>query len=367
MPHTKTALENLIRNAATAAVVADDQGNIVLASEVALKLFGYREDELVGQPISVLMPEQFRPTHTEYAGYFTSAVSRTLGKGRELTGLQKNGGIIELKVSLSPVILGDSLHVAAWIEDDTKRRSLEQELRVHHDRLAHMERLAFASEMVAGIAHELSQPLAASSHYAETIDILAKAEQPDGEAIRELTKPLIEQTLRAGQIVRNLRDFVSGRNPQPGLHCIDRIINKAIRFLQNEIELHSIQLRLEVEPELPQIHCVEIQIAQVLDNLIRNAIDELRAMPVTERSIEISAQMKDDAILVMVSDSGEGLSDDYEAQLFESFYTTKEQGMGVGLAICRTIIEQHGGTLQGINQAGGGACFSFTLSVGRNL
>ncbi|MBX2851229.1 MAG: PAS domain S-box protein [Phycisphaeraceae bacterium] len=358
----KTDFDRLIESAATAALVADEQGDILLISDPALQLFGYERSELIGQSVQKLIPIRFHSEHDYHlASHLRNPAGGAMDVGRAVTGLHKDGQEIAVEVSLSPVTLGDRLLVAAWIRDDERRREMERELRSYHERLAHMGRVAFASEMVAGIAHELSQPLTASVNYAEAIQIYAESGKTEPEQLGELTQPLIEQVLRAGDIVRNLRDFVSGKNPKSCMVRIEDLIESAVRFLHNELNAASIRLEVQIEPGLPMIRCVEVQIAQVLDNLIRNAIDALSHLPIERRKVLLQATQIDGELRMTVTDWGDGVCDGASANLFDQFFTTKKVGMGIGLSICRSIVEQHGGEITQEKAEHGGAAFTFTL------
>lgn len=364
MPHKAKAFADLIEHAATAALIVDEQGQIVMLSEMATTIFGYDAGELNGKPVEVLIPERHRAKHRGlFNTFYSHAITRLMGAGRQLNGLRKDGVEIAVEISLSPVMVNDQLYIAAWIRDDEARQALENELRLYHDRLAHMGRVAFVSEMVAGISHELSQPLAAIANFAEAIQMRINSGDAGPGEMKDLTRPLIDQTLRAGEIVRNLRDFITGREVSPKTCSVEHLVNQSVRFMENELLATKTQLDVEFAPDLPEVHCIEIQIAQVLDNVIRNAIQAIESLPIERRRIRLQIQSETDRVRVTISDWGDGLNEKTLERIMDTFFTTKPEGMGVGLAICRTIIERHGGTLHAENGPEGGASFSFTLAV----
>jgi len=359
----QSQLRALIEGAATAAVVVDQHGVIRLMSRVAVELFGYEHpDQIVGRRLETLIPPRFREAHREYvAHYFAAAVNRPMGVGRDLTGLRRDGSEFAIEVSLSPIVLDEQLLVAAWVHDAQARRKLEAEVRQYQAQLAHVARVAFASEMVGGIAHELSQPLAAITGYAEAIQMRLAREPELAAEMATLTEPLTEQAVRAGQIVRSLRDFIKDQEPVTETVRLGLIVDRAVRFLDNELRMAGVRMSQNLPADLPPVRAVEIQIAQVLDNLIRNSLEALSAVPADQRRIAIEAAHQDGRVRVTVQDSGPGFSEEAEGQALETFYSTKPGGMGLGLAVCRTIVEAHEGQVRLGRGSLGGGSVSFTL------
>ncbi len=361
VPNGQTQLRDAIEGAATAAVVADNRGIIRLASQVAIELFGYTTpDPLIGQSIEILMPGRYRPGHRQHVtDYFGAAVSRPMGVGRNLTGLRKDGSEFAIEVSLSPLVLDDELVVAAWVRDIEDRRHLEADVRRYEAQLAHVARVAFATEMVAGIAHELSQPLAAITGYAEAIHLRLAREPQLAQEVNAMTQPMVEQAIRAGQIVRSLRDFTKRHDPIKLPVSVQAVVDRAVRFLENELRMSGVSLTTKIHPDTPNVMAIEIQIAQILDNLIRNAMEALAEQPVEQRQVELRVSQQGAEVEIEVHDSGPGFSPEAKDKAFETFYTTKPNGMGVGLAVCRTIIETHNGTIRlGRSELGGSVvCF----------
>ena len=363
VPNSQTQLRDAIEGAATAAVVADEQGIIRLASQVAIELFGYTTfDQLIGQSIEMLIPGRYRSGHRQHmTNYFTAAASRPMGVGRDLTGLRKDGSEFAIEDSLSPLVLDDELVVAAWVRDIEDRRHLEADVSRYEAQLAHVARVAFATEMVAGIAHELSQPLAAITGYAEAIHLRLAREPHLAEEVATMTQPMIEQAVRAGQIVRSLRDFTKRQEPIMLPVSVHAVVDRAVRFLENELRMSGVSLTVVIHPDTPKVMAIEIQIAQILDNLIRNAMEALAEQPVEQRHVEVRVSHQGAEVEIEVHDSGHGFSPEAEEKAFETFFTTKLNGMGVGLAVCRSIIETHSGTIRLGRSELGGSVVSFRL------
>lgn len=241
------------------------------------------------------------------------------------------------------------------------------EARVRADRasfeLLRLSRLSTMQEMSSAIAHELNQPLSAAANYIA----VARRQLDPGAAFdrsRSMMDRANEQILRAGDIIKRLRNFIS-RGQGETVECDVRdLVSGAISFSLVREQHKEIDLAVEVDRQLPRITIDRIQIQQVLLNLIRNAIEAMAAAP--RRRLTIAAHLVgDEAIEISVVDTGPGLADAVKERLFQPFNTSKERGMGVGLSICRTIVEAHGGTIVATDTEGGGATFAFTLPLGR--
>ena len=356
---------SLIENAATGAVVVDSQSVIQLISRAGLEMFGYDSpQELIGQRVEVLIPERFRATHSSHVrSYFQAAISRAIGVGRPLTAIRRDGREFAVEICLSPIILDDQMLAVAWIQNVEARQKLQTQVRQYRDRLAHASRVAFAAEMVAGIAHELSQPLTAITMYAESIKLRLQTVGAGDAEIDEFTDNMVDQAIRAGEIVRGLRAFIDHHHTPSATTSIARIIDNAIHFMENELRCAGVEIDCDLLPNLPGVRVIEIQIAQVLANLIRNAMDALVDVPQDQRQLRITAEPCDTGVRVLVDDSGPGFSPQAKEKAFEAFYSTKQkgQGMGVGLAMCRTIVEAHRGQIAVGDSPLGGARISFSL------
>ncbi len=224
-----------------------------------------------------------------------------------------------------------------------------------------MSRLTAMGEMASALAHELNQPLAAISNYMKgSRRLLAGSNGPNIEKIESAMDRAAEQALRAGQIIRRLRDFVSRGESERRVESIAKLIEEAGALGLAGAREQSVQLRFNVDPLADQVQVDRVQIQQVLVNLFRNALEAMAQSPRRELVVA-NRKVADDMIEVEVSDTGTGFQDDVMPNLFQTFFTTKETGMGVGLSISRSIIEAHGGRMWAENNAAGGATFRFTL------
>jgi signal transduction histidine kinase len=239
----------------------------------------------------------------------------------------------------------------------------EQALR-HQSDLAHVGRLNILGEMASGIAHELSQPLSAISTYCQSglriTDTLTEKPEKLVHALEESSL----QAKRAGKIIHRMRQFATKGKAQRNLIDLNRVIGIAVDFIRPELDKQGISLRLDLSPDLPAIMADSIQIEQVILNLLHNAIEVLTDTDGGSRKLVVSSRQADEGQLeVMVHDTGPGLAPDTIDRLFDTFFSTKENGMGLGLAISRSIIEAHGGQLWTDSAPGAGATFYFSLPV----
>ena len=248
-------------------------------------------------------------------------------------------------------------------------RGLEERERRHAEAMAHHARLTMLGEIAATLAHELNQPLTAISSYnAGVVNSLQRAGATADPVVLGALRRLGEQAAHAGRIVQRIREFLTRREPQLEACAPGAIVEGAVALLRRELERRAIVLRLALDPRLPAIVADAVLVEQVVINLVRNASDALverNGDPSSERRIDVRGSVSADARFVRldVSDNGPGLQGRRIETLCAPFYSTKAEGMGMGLAICRSIVEAHHGVLDASEAPGGGACFSISLPV----
>ena len=258
-------------------------------------------------------------------------------------------------------ILETATHLASIA---MRRQRFEEQLRLAHEELAHISRLSTMGEMASSLAHELNQPLAAIVNRAFVLERTA-GEGENMEAIREHVEIIRQQSLRAGEIVTGVRNMAKRSSQTRRPVSLNALVHKSLVMIEPELRQLSVSLYRELDSEIPDVQVDEIQIQQVLINLVRNAIEALREVGRRDRSLTIATECDDSdrAVVLRVADSGPGLAEDRAASIFEPFYTTKPDGMGMGLAICRSIAESHSGQLIAESVEGQGAVFRLTLPV----
>ena len=256
---------------------------------------------------------------------------------------------------------GGEPYYTGFIRDLTEHQQTQAKLQELQSELVHVSRLTAMGEMASALAHELNQPLAAITNYMKgSRRLLAGCQDPNIQKIEGALDRAAEQALRAGQIIHRLRDFVSRGESERRVESLAKLIEEAGALGLAGAREQSVQLRFNLDPLADLVLVDRVQIQQVLVNLFRNALEAMARSPRREL-IATNRRVADDMIEVEVSDSGTGFPDDVKSSLFQTFFTTKETGMGVGLSISRSIIEAHGGRMWALNNDAGGATFRFTL------
>jgi len=250
------------------------------------------------------------------------------------------------------------------IHDITDRRRAEDEARVLQERLTHFSRLSTMGEMAAGLAHEINQPLSAIATYAQACQRLIRHPEPDLEDVTAALEQINAQALRAGEVIRRLRNFVKNREvKREPVNCA-RLLEDLSTLAETDARLHNIRLRLDCQEPLPTVYADPIQLQQVILNLVRNAIDAMADAPEDRREVVLTTrEATDGEVEVTVADYGTGLAPEATEHLFNPFFTTKASGTGLGLAISRSIVRAHGGRLWHTPNDGCGVRFHFTLPV----
>ena len=312
----------------------------------------------------MLMPSPYREQHDGYLErYRRTGERRIIGIGRVVSGERKDGSTFPMELAVGEVEgLGERLFTG-FVRDLSERQQTEARLHELQDELVHVTRLTALGEMSSTLAHELNQPLSAISNYLSGLTLMA--DQPEGlssKKARDILARTSEQTHRAGEIIRRLRNFVAKGEAEPRLESLSKLIEEAVALAFVGGKELGVRLQVRLDPKLDDVLVDKVQIQQVLLNLIRNAME---AMAVSERRELLirSERAEGDFVRIVVTDTGPGLPDEVLSHLFQPFVTTKAHGMGVGLSICRTIVESHGGRIQASNLPDGGARFELTLPL----
>jgi two-component system, LuxR family, sensor kinase FixL len=360
-------LRSILDTVPDAMIVIDGVGNIQLFSTAAERLFGYAGQEAIGRNVSELMPEPDRTRHDGYIARYRSTGERhIIGIGRIVTGKRRDGTTFPMHLSIGEMQSYGKVYFTGFVRDLTEHQQTQARLQELQSELVHVSRLSAMGEMASALAHELNQPLAAISNYMKgSRKLLAGSADPNTPKIENAMDRAAEQALRAGQIIRRLRDFVSRGESEKRVESLSKLIEEAGALGLAGAREQNVQLRFNLDPEADLVLADRVQIQQVLVNLFRNALEAMAHTPRREL-IATNLKVADDMIEVEVSDTGSGFHDDVKPNLFQTFFTTKETGMGVGLSISRSIIEAHGGRMWAENNASGGATFRFTLPAATN-
>jgi two-component system sensor kinase FixL len=268
---------------------------------------------------------------------------------------------------LSQAVFGPDGNVQKYvgtIHDITDRRHAEDEARVLQERLTHFSRLSTMGEMAAGLAHEINQPLSAIATYAQASQRLLRQPEPDLADVVAALEQINAQALRAGEVIRRLRNFVKNREVKREPVDCGRLLEDLSTLAETDARLHNIRLRLDCQGSLPTVYADPIQLQQVVLNLVRNAIDAMTDAPEDRREVVLMSRASEEGeVEVIVADHGSGLAPEATEHLFNPFFTTKASGTGLGLAISRSIVRAHGGRLWHTPNDGCGVRFHFTLPV----
>lgn len=246
--------------------------------------------------------------------------------------------------------------------DISRRVEAEEKLRQVRAEFAHAARIATLGELTGSIAHEINQPLTAITASGEAALRWLDKQSPDVEEAQDLIERMVVQARRAGDIIARIRDMASGKPPVCEPTSLNELVEEVLSFLLHELRMRDVQPRLELARDLPDVIVDATQLKQVLLNLILNALQAIEQHSNPERFLVVRTQGSADHVRVEVENDGPPIPQEVLLRLFESFFTTKPDGLGIGLSICQSIIEAHGGTIDCIPRTKG-ACFSFTLPV----
>lgn len=354
-------LQSILETVPEAMIVIDERGIMRSFSAAAIRLFGWSPEEAIGRNVSLLMPEPDRSSHDTYMQrYLQTGERRIIGIGRIVVGQRRDGSTFPMELAVGQAQVGPERFFTGFVTDLTENRKQERRLQELQSELVHVSRLTAMGEMASSLAHELNQPLSAIASYMKGSVTLLERPDPDLEKLRSALDRAGDQALRAGDIIKRLREFVAKGETEHSLEDPARMMEEASALALVGVKDRDVRVDLKLDRAAGPVIVDRIQIQQVALNLIRNAIDAMTDSP--RRELEISVVRDDhDMVRVSVSDTGSGLDPAARERLFQPFVTTKADGMGVGLSICRTIVEAHGGRIWAEDNPGGGAVFTFSL------
>ncbi|WP_269716794.1 PAS domain S-box protein [Caulobacter sp. NIBR2454] len=354
-------LRSILDTVPEAMVVITEDAIIQSFSPAAERLFGWSSDEVIGRNVNILMPSPHREAHDGYlARYHATGERRIIGTGRVVVGERKDGSTFPMELAVGEMQPGPHRFYTGFIRDLSERQRTETRLQELQSELVHISRATAMGEMASALAHELNQPLAAIANYLRGSKRLLDAPSPDHQRISEALDKAADQALRAGQIIRRLRDFLAKGETDRRVESLTKLIEEASALALVGAKELGVRVRLQLDPDVDLVLADRVQIQQVVLNLVRNGMDAMETTPRRDLTVE-SVPGPDQTAVVKVTDTGTGLSESVIANLFQPFITTKPAGMGVGLSICRTIIEAHGGRIWAEPNPQGGAVFMFTL------
>ena len=341
------------------------EGRFTLVNRAVADAYGTTVDELIGKTDA-----DFNPNRQEVS-FFRRTDLAVIDRLEECFIPEESitdaeGKVRWLQTVKRPIIGKDGIadQVLGASTDITQRKRAESELQRNRQELAHVARLSAMGELAASLAHELNQPLTAILANAQAAQRFLAAKPADLAEVREILKDIVQDNNRAGEIIRRMRAMVRKEELEFAPLVLASVISDVVLLIHSDAVLHNIRVSLEPQPDLPPARGDKVQLQQVILNLLLNAFDAMKDCPVNER--EVVVQMERDGarmVRVAVRDRGTGLSRDKLDKVFQPFYTTKRDGLGMGLSISRSIIEAHGGRLWAENNSHRGATFYFTVRV----
>lgn len=357
----------VVETANDAVVSADESGAIQFANPATVRVFGYYPEELIGKPLTVLMPEYMRKLHENgFRRYLATGQRHLNWQGTELTGLRKNGQEFPVEVAFGELAMKGHRVFTGFIRDISERKRAEEErerLRQAQAELAHINRVSTMGEITASLAHEIKQPISAAVTNAQTCLRFLARDVPDLAEAQEAASRLIKDVTRASEIISRIGSLFQKGILQRGLTDINELIREMIVLLRGEAATNSISIHSDLASGIPQLMADRVQLQQVLMNLMLNGIEAMKGVRSPRRLTITSRQTNDRQLLVSITDTGAGIHPEQAEQIFKVFVTSKPQGTGMGLPISRSIIESHGGRLWTAPSTGQGAVFQFTLPI----
>jgi PAS domain S-box-containing protein len=354
----------LVENQTELVLTLGRDGRVSFVSPSYRQFFGADAADPVGRPLALEVHEDDRQaTARAWAAAWQPPYSASL-ENRVLTPKGWCWLAWSVRAIQDASSGGEPDAVVAVARDVTDRHRAEEQARQHLQSLAHVSRVSSMGEMASAIAHEINQPLTAIANYAYACIRLLRGGQATGEEALEVMKRVATEAERAGEVVRKMRSFVRGEEGQVSAVDANFLVAEVLRLAAPEARQSGIELIPALAPGLPDALVDSIQIQQVLLNLVRNAVEAIVAGDCGERSVRIeTARCEPDFLEICVSDTGPGLAPEALEQVFEPFYTTKADGIGIGLALSRSIVDAHGGRLWATAGPGRGATFRLTLPI----
>ena len=362
-PMAVAELHALLDAAVDAVVVIDERGAITTFNKAAERMFGYGAADVIGKDIAILMGEKDAAEHGSHIQrYLTTRQARIIGIGREVQARRSNGELFPIALSVGEAADVRGRRFVGILRDLSSQRAAEQRARSLEVRLANVGRFNLMGEMAAGIAHEINQPLSAIATYAQAAKRIMQQPQPSTDMLRDVCTKIDDQARRAGQVIENLRKFIRKQEIHTQSLDVNKVVLDVLNLIEADAHAEGIPVRVETAEGLPTVRADAVQLQQVLLNLTRNSVDAMRGGLGKQRGILIATgRTERGGVRVTVADHGHGVSRQLGEHIFHPFVTTKRDGLGVGLAISRTIVQSYDGSLTYSDNPGGGAIFAIEL------
>jgi len=360
--YTEEKYRLVVETASDAVISLDETSAILLANPATTRIFGYDPAELIGKPLTMLMPEFLRKLHeVGFKRYLATGQRHINWQGTELVGRRKNGQEFPVEISFGELTKDGHRVFTGFIRDISERKQAQRAIQNAQAELASVSRLTTMGELAASIAHEVNQPLTAvNNNSSACLRLLANQNlQPD--VLRRALQEIVADGTRASAIVARIRAFIKKTPAEKNTLDVNEVIGEVLVMMGHGFEENRILLQRELAQALPAVLGDRVQLQQVLLNLIMNGIEAMTAVTNRPRTLWVQSRIDESGdVQIAVRDSGTGLGSEAD-RVFTPFFTTKTNGMGMGLSISRSLIEGHGGRLWSSPNSPHGAIFSFTL------
>ena len=344
-------------------VTIDHEGRITEFNPAAERTFGYHRGEVLGRPLAeVIIPPSLREAHRQgLARYLATGEARVLGQRVEMMAIRADGSEFPVELTITRVPSDGPPTFTGYLRDITERRQVEEALARVRSELAHVTRVTSLGVLTASIAHEVNQPLSGVITNASTCLRMLAADPPNLHGARETANRIIRDGHRASDVIVRLRALFGKRAPTAESVDLNEATREVIALSLSELQHRRVMVRTALAEDLPPVTGDRVQLQQVILNLLLNASEAMSAVKERPRHLLVRTELDESGVRVAVEDTGVGFDAQLMDRLFETFYTTKSGGMGIGLSVSRSIIESHHGRLWAIRNEGPGATFIFSI------
>lgn len=360
---SEARLASVFDTAVDGIVVINDRGQVLAFNKACEKLFGYEAIDLLGRNVSRIMPADYAREHDSYVqNYLDTGEKKIIGIGREVQGRHKDGTVFPIELSVGEAATPAGRQFIGILRDLRQRKQIEERLSKAQAQLLHMTRMSAMDEMGAAIAHELNQPLTAVLLYLQSVSRKAKTDGSVEPNILGVIEKAVREAERAGEIIQRMRQLVEKKAPARETINVADLVRNCLEMAELGSGEGASFLKGDVAGNLPPLAADPVQIRQVLINLLRNAREAVA--DVENKKVTLSVRRDRNVLEFRVTDNGPGVPDDVTDSLFKAFSGKKQKGVGLGLAISRSIAQNHGGDLKlEPRPEEGGASFLLTLPV----
>lgn len=360
---SEARLASVFDTAVDGIIVINERGLVLAYNKACERLFGYEAADLLGRNVNRIMPQAYAQAHDRYVqNYIETGHKKIIGIGREVQAQHKDGTVFPIELSVGEADTPYGRQFIGILRDLRARKQIEDRLAKTQAQLLHMTRLSALDEMGAAIAHELNQPLTAVLLYLQSVSRKAKTDETIDPLILSVIEKAVREAERAGEIIQRMRQLVEKKAPERQTVDVEELVKSCIEMAELGSGEKQTFLSATVEPGLPPLQADPVQIRQILINLLRNAREAVTDQP--DKKVSLSVSMNAESLEFRVKDNGPGVPPELIEGLFRAFTGAKHKGVGLGLAISRSIAQNHGGDLKmEATPDGCGASFLLTLPV----